>query len=343
MTRRLLLAIETSCDETSAAVIADDLTILSNVVSSQIDLHVRFGGVVPEVASRAHLTQLLPVVDVALRDANVQLADLTAIAVVTHPGLVGSLLVGLTAAKTLALALELPLIAVNHIEAHIYACRMHAGRDIFPAIGLVVSGGHTNLYDCPSAIGFELLGSTIDDAAGEAFDKVAAMLGLGYPGGPVIQQAAENGNPAAYRFPRSFLKEQRLEFSFSGLKTAVLYEIAGKPPAPYSAADIPPQRKADLAASFQAAVVDVLVEKARQALRQRGRKTLCVGGGVAANLALREALAAMAHREQIELVIAPMSLCTDNAAMSAVAWEMFASGATADLDVDVTAGLVRKR
>lgn len=343
VTRRLLLAIETSCDETSAAVIADDLIVLSNVVSSQIDLHVRFGGVVPEVASRAHLTQLLPVIDVAIRDAKITLEELTAIAVVTHPGLVGSLLVGLTAAKTLALTLDLPLVAVNHIEAHIYACRMHAGRDVFPAIGLVVSGGHTNLYDCPSAMGFELLGSTIDDAAGEAFDKVAAMLGLGYPGGPVIQQAAEAGNPAAYRFPRSFLKEPRLEFSFSGLKTAVLYEIAGKPPAPYVAADIPPQRRADLAASFQAAVVEVLVEKARQALRQRGRKTLCVGGGVAANRVLREALAAMAERERIELVIAPMSLCTDNAAMSAVAWEMLAVGATADLGVDVTAGLVRKR
>ncbi len=343
MTRRLLLAIETSCDETSAAVIADDLSVLSNVVSSQIDLHVRFGGVVPEVASRAHLTQLLPVVDIALRDANVKLTDLSAIAVVTHPGLVGSLLVGLTAAKTLALSLDLPLVAVNHIEAHIYACRMHAGRDIFPAIGLVVSGGHTNLYDCPSALGFELLGSTIDDAAGEAFDKVAAMLGLGYPGGPVIQQAAETGNPSAYRFPRSFLKESRLEFSFSGLKTSVLYEIAGKPPAPYNAAETPPQRKADLAASFQAAVVDVLVAKAQQALRQRDRKTLCVGGGVAANRALRDALAAMATREQVELIIAPLSLCTDNAAMSAVAWEMLATGATADLDVDVTAGLVRKR
>ncbi len=341
--KRLLLAIETSCDETSAAVIAEDLTVLSNVVSSQIDLHERFGGVVPEVASRAHLTQLLPVVDVALRDAGVTLSQLAAVAVVTHPGLVGSLLVGLTAAKTLALTLGLPLVAVNHIEGHIYACRLHAGRDVFPAIGLVVSGGHTNLYDCPSALGFELLGSTIDDAAGEAFDKVAAMLGLGYPGGPVVQKAAEYGNPQAYKFPRSFLKEERLEFSFSGLKTSVLYEIAGKPPRDYDPKEIPRQRVSDLAASFQAAVVDVLVAKCRQALRARGRRTLCVGGGVAANAALRSALGAMAEREQIDLVIAPLALCTDNAAMSAVAWEMLATGQTAALDVDVTAGLVRKR
>ena len=228
---RVLLAIETSCDETAAAVVDENLAIRSSVVASQSDLHRRFGGVVPELASRAHVERILPVIDEALRQANVQLADLSAIAVVTQPGLAGSLLVGLTAAKTLALALERPLVAVNHIEAHLYACRMHAGADVFPAVGLVVSGGHTNLYDCPEPTGFELLGSTIDDAAGEAFDKVAAILGLAYPGGPSIQAAAKDGSPAAFRFPRTFLNEaDRLEFSFSGLKTAVLYEVAGTPP-----------------------------------------------------------------------------------------------------------------
>jgi N6-L-threonylcarbamoyladenine synthase len=341
---RRLLALETSCDETAAAVVAEDLSVLSNVVSSQVELHARYGGVVPEVASRAHLTQLLPVVDKALAEARTSLSELSAIAVATHPGLVGSLLVGLTAAKSLALALDLPLVAVNHIEAHLFACRMHAGRPVFPAIGLVVSGGHTNLYDCPDSTGFELLGSTIDDAAGEAFDKTATLLGLGYPGGPNIERAARTGNPRAYAFPRSFLKDPRLEFSFSGLKTAVLYEVAGKPPRPdFSPAEIPPQRIADLAASFQAAVVDVLVAKCRQALRSRGRRTLLVGGGVAANGALRQALAQLARDEQIDIITPPLDLCTDNAAMCAVAWEQLRHGHVANLDLDVSAGLVRKR
>ncbi len=341
---RRLLAIETSCDETAAAVVGEDLAVLSNVVSSQIELHSRYGGVVPEVASRAHLTQLLPVVDKALSDARTSLSELSAIAVATHPGLVGSLLVGLTAAKSLALALELPLVPVNHIEAHLFACRMHAARPVFPAIGLVVSGGHTNLYDCPDSTGYELLGSTIDDAAGEAFDKTSALLGLGYPGGPAIERAARGGNPRAYKFPRSFLKESRLEFSFSGLKTAVLYEVAGKPPRPdYDARQLPAGRVADLAASFQAAVVDVLVAKCSQALKARGRRTLLVGGGVAANGALRVALDKLASAEGIDVVVPPLGLCTDNAAMCAVAWEQLRRGDVADLDLDVTAGLVRKR
>src|SRR5262245_30949383 len=252
---RVLLAIESSCDETAAAVIDEEFVVRSSVVASQTDLHRRFGGVVPEIASRAHVQRVLPVIDEALQKAQVRLEDLAAIAVVTHPGLVGSLLVGLTAAKTLALVLNTPLVAVNHIEAHLYACRMHAARDVFPAVGLVVSGGHTNLYDCPAASGFELLGSTIDDAAGEAFDRVAAILGLAYPGGPSIQAAAQNGSPTAVRFPRTFLKDaSRLEFSFSGLKTAVLYEVAGTPPRDYDPAALAPQYVADLAASFQEAV-----------------------------------------------------------------------------------------
>lgn len=341
---RKLLALESSCDETAAAVIDDELRVLSSIVASQTDLHRKFGGVVPEVASRAHVQRILPVIDEALAQAETRLEDLAAISVVTHPGLVGSLLVGLTAAKTLAMVLDVPLVAVNHIEAHIFACRMHAGYDVFPAIGLVVSGGHTNLYDCPGPVGFELLGSTIDDAAGEAFDKIAAVLGLEYPGGPSIQKAALAGDARAFRFPRTFVKEpERLEFSFSGLKTSVLYEVAGKPPRGYDPKGLDPQYVANLAASFQEAVVDVLIAKCRHALAARGRKTLCVGGGVAANARFREQLAALSVEMGVNVVVPPLSLCTDNAAMSAVAWELLARGETADLSLDVAAGLVRRR
>lgn len=341
--QRRLLAIETSCDETAAAVIDAELHVLSSVVSSQSSLHRRFGGVVPEVASRAHVELIIPVIQQALEQAGVRPGDLSAIAVVNQPGLVGSLLVGLTAAKSLALAWGLPLIPVDHIAAHLFACRMQAGDEVFPAVGLVVSGGHCNLYDCRSAIDCELLGSTIDDAVGEAFDKVASMLGLPYPGGPSIQRAAERGNPRAYAFPRSFAKDpHRLEFSFSGLKTAVLYELAGKPPAPYDPATLSPTRVADIAASFQEAAVDVLLAKARQALAHCGHQTLLVGGGVAANARLRERLAELATRERVRVIIAPPQLCTDNAAMSAIAWELLATGRTAGLDIDVVSGLVRR-
>lgn len=339
---KLLLAIESSCDETAAAVIDCNRTVLSNVVASQFDLHEKYGGVVPEIASRAHVARILPVIDEALKNAGVNLQDLDAVAVATEPGLVGSLLVGLTAAKTLSLVLDIPLIAVNHIEAHIYACQMAAGRKIFPAVGLVVSGGHSNLYDCQSPVKFELLGATLDDAAGEAFDKVAQILGLPYPGGPSIQNAAEKGNPKAFAFPRTFLREERLQFSFSGLKTAVLYEVQGVPgshsPPPPPLMD---QRIADIAASFQEAVVDVLVAKCKQALHQQDRKTLCVGGGVAANARLRERLEQLATEEDVELFVAPLVYCTDNAAMGAIAWERLESGLFANLDLDVTPGLVR--
>ena len=338
----LLLAIESSCDETAAAVIDRERNVLSNVVASQSELHEKFGGVVPEIASRAHVQRILPVIDEALKQAGVSLKDLDAVAVAVEPGLVGSLLVGLTAAKTLSLTLDIPLIAVNHIEAHIYACRMASEREIFPAVGLVVSGGHSNLYDCRSPVEFELLGATIDDAAGEAFDKVAQVLGLAYPGGPSVQKAAEKGDPRAFSFPRTFLKDDRLQFSFSGIKTAVLYEVTGTPG---SHAPLPPalteQRVADIAASFQEAVVDVLVAKCRQALRQKDRKTLCVGGGVAANARLREKLDELAAEEKIDLIVAPLVYCTDNAAMGAIAWERLEAGHIADLSLDVTPGLVR--
>src|SRR3954447_25732966 len=221
-----LLTIETTCDETAAAVVTDQLEVLSSVVASQDALHERFGGVVPEIASRAHVERILPVIDEALRKANVKLADLDAIAVANTPGLAGSLLVGLTAAKGISLACGLPLIAINHLQAHIYACRLASGRDVFPCIGLVVSGGHSNLYRCAGPTDFTPLGGTIDDAAGEAFDKVASLLNLPYPGGPSIERTARSGNPTKYRFPRPLLDDsERLDFSFSGLKTAVRYLI----------------------------------------------------------------------------------------------------------------------
>src|SRR5437667_1209915 len=247
------LAIESSCDETAAAVFTEDLTILASVVASQTDLHARFGGVVPEVAARAHLQRLLPVVEEALKQAGIRLDQVGCVAVHNTPGLVGALLVGVSCAKMLALTLNVPLIGVNHIEAHIYACRLAAGRDIFPCVGLVVSGGHTSLFHCRTPLDFELLGATLDDAAGEAFDKVASILGLGFPGGPAVERAAATGNPAAFAFPRSFWRDKRLDFSFSGLKTAVLYTVRGQD----RARPIPPPTgplRADLAASFQQAV-----------------------------------------------------------------------------------------
>lgn len=340
---RYLLALESSCDETAAAVIDQNLNALSSVVASQYELHRDYGGVVPEIASRAHVRRVLPVIDEALKEAGLKLSDIGAVAVATQPGLVGSLLVGLTAAKTLAMVLNVPLVAVNHIEAHIYACRMAARIDTFPCIGFVVSGGHTNLYDCTSPVDFELIGSTIDDAAGEAFDKVAQILDIGFPGGPAVQSIAEQGNPKAIRFPRTFLKEDRLEFSFSGLKTAVLYTANGVPGSNVKPEPLTAQRVADIAASFQAAVVDVLVGKCRQALRQRGHDTLCVGGGVAANSLLRHKLERMTRQEGVRFFVAPMSLCTDNAAMAAIAWESLRCGHVAALDLDVTPGLVRHR
>lgn len=339
----VLLAIESSCDETAAAVIDRNRNILSNVVATQIELHEPFGGVVPEIASRAHLERLVPVVDRALRESGAELGDLSAIVVAIEPGLVGSLLVGLSAAKALSLALDVPLVTINHVEAHLYACGLETDREPFPAIGLVVSGGHTNLYDCRSPVEFELLGSTIDDAAGEAFDKVAQILELGFPGGPVIEAAARNGDPKAFAFPRSMLNDPRPLLSFSGLKTAVLYTVRGTPG---SSAEVPPltdQRRADIAASFQAAVVDVLVRKCEQALRQGNRQRLLVGGGVAANGVFRSALADLSGRTGCEVLISPKEYCTDNAAMGALGWARLERGLVAGLDADVVPGLVRKK
>ncbi|MBL4884609.1 MAG: tRNA (adenosine(37)-N6)-threonylcarbamoyltransferase complex transferase subunit TsaD [Planctomycetaceae bacterium] len=341
--KKYLLSIESTCDETAAAVIDEDRQILSSVVSSQIDLHEKYGGVVPEIAARAHLDRILPVINDALQQSGVSLRDLNAVAVATQPGLVGSLLVGVTAAKTLAMLLKVPLISIDHIAAHLYACQLDAGEDVFPAVGLVVSGGHTNLYDCKSALNLQLLGSTVDDAAGEAFDKVAQILGLSYPGGPAIEETARNGDSKKFRFPRAFLKEDRLAFSFSGLKTAVLYQTNGQPGAHKQPPELTPQRVADLAASFQQAVVDVLVEKCKQAIQRVSYETLCIGGGVAANSLLRAELDLMCKQQGIRLIIAPMKYCTDNAAMGAIAWEKYEAKDFCGLDLDPTPGLVRAR
>jgi N6-L-threonylcarbamoyladenine synthase len=328
------LALETSCDETAAAVFTDEPRILSNVVASQTDLHARFGGVVPEVAARAHLQRLLPVIDEALRRAGISLDQIGCVAVLNTPGLIGALLVGVSAAKMLALALGVPLVSANHIEAHIYACRVAAGRDIFPCVGLVVSGGHTTLFDCRDALHFTRLGATLDDAAGEAFDKVASLLDLGFPGGPAVERAARGGNPKAFALPRSFLHDDRLDFSFSGLKTAVLYTLRGQDGR--GTVDLS-ERRADLAASFQQAVVDVLAAKCRQALRRTGHARLAAGGGVTANRCLRDALRRMADEQGAELFIPPPELCTDNAAMAAVAVEKWRRGELAPPDLDAVA------
>ncbi len=337
-----LLTIETTCDETAAAVVTDELQVLSSVVASQDELHQRFGGIVPEIASRAHVERILPVIDEAIHKAGLRLADLNAVAVANQPGLAGSLLVGLAAAKALALALDIPLVAINHLQAHIYACRIVDGPEVFPCVGLVVSGGHTSLYRCLSALDFTPLGGTIDDAAGEAFDKVAAMLGLPYPGGPSVERAAATGNPRAYRFPRSLLRDERLDFSFSGLKTAVRYQIAGQG-MPVDPSSLAPQRVADLAASFQQAVIDCLVGKSLQAIDQTGLNTLCVAGGVAANNAFRRQLEDACQRRKIGLHIPPARLCTDNAVMGALAIERLKAGLVETLQLDAYPGLVRGR
>ena len=335
-----ILTLETTCDETAAAVITGSLEVLGSVVASQDALHEKFGGVVPEIASRAHLENILPVIDETLRRSKVTLNDIDAIAVANMPGLAGSLLVGLIAAKTLALTLQKPLIAVNHLQAHIYACKVAFKEEIFPCAGLIVSGGHTSLYRCDGAIDFTLLGGTIDDAAGEAFDKVAAMLGLPFPGGPSIQRAATGGNPKAFSFPRSLLHEERLAFSFSGLKTAVRYHLFGQGKMEKVLSLTEPEI-ADIAASFQEAAVDCLVGKSLQALTQTGLSTLCVGGGVAANSRFRQKMEAAAQEKGFRLFIAPLALCTDNAVMGAIALERYRAGLFEPLDLDVLPGLVR--
>jgi N6-L-threonylcarbamoyladenine synthase len=329
-----ILGIESTCDETAAAVVVDGYDVRSNIISSQVDLHARFGGVVPEIASRAHIEKIIPVIEEALGTANTKLQDIDAIAIAHRPGLIGSLLIGVTAAKTLAWACNKPLIGVDHVHAHLYSVVLETNIDPpMPAVGLVCSGGHTALYRVNGWSDVTLIGSTIDDAVGEAYDKVAAILGLGYPGGPLLDRLAQQGNPKAIRFPRSLLGRDSLDFSFSGLKTAVLYHVRGVPgprakPAPPALSE---SQLLDVAASFQAACVETLIEKLKRAVRKTGARSIVVGGGVSANHGLRQALAKLS----IPAYLPPLRYCMDNAAMSAgLARIAYADARFSDLGLD---------
>ncbi len=304
-----ILAIETSCDETAAAVIQDGTAILASVISSQIETHKKFGGVVPEIASRHHLENLPVVIDQAMNEAGITFSQLSAIAVTSGPGLVGALLVGVAQAKAMAAALGIPLIGVNHIEAHIYANFLAHPELTFPLLCVLVSGGHTHLILLEGHGKYRVLGRTRDDAAGEAFDKVARAMGLGYPGGPKIQASAAQGNPRAVDLPRAWLEPGSLDFSFSGLKSAVLNYLNRAAQKDESV------NNHDLAASFQQAVVDVLVGKAMRAVDVTGVNTVVLAGGVAANLALREQLGQACRSAGLRFFYPPVDLCTDNAAM----------------------------
>jgi N6-L-threonylcarbamoyladenine synthase len=327
-----ILGIETSCDETAAAVIENGRALLGSTVATQMEIHARYGGVFPEVASRQHVLSIVPVVEDALSKSHLTFGDIDAIAVTRGPGLAGSLIVGVNAAKGLALGADLPLIGVNHLEGHLYSAWVYNSGDSipdepqFPLMVLLVSGGHSELDLMTDHLTYQRLGSTLDDAAGEAFDKVARLLGLGYPGGPAIQRAAEEGDPTRFQFPRAWL-EGTWNFSFSGIKTAVLkeaktYEAKGR--------SMP---VADMAASFQAAVVDVLFNKTIRAAREFGAKEIIVAGGVSANRALRETFR---NQSEYKVHIPPLSLCTDNAAMIAAAgYYRFTLGHVSALDMDV--------
>ncbi|MBM4464853.1 MAG: tRNA (adenosine(37)-N6)-threonylcarbamoyltransferase complex transferase subunit TsaD [Chloroflexi bacterium] len=343
----LILGIETSCDETAAAVVEDGQRIFSNVVASQIDIHRRYGGVFPEVASRQHILSITPIIKEAMEEARVSWDDLEAVAVTYGPGLAGSLLVGVNAAKGIALGCGLPLLGINHIEAHIYANWLTpplpggggggeppaGGKEgwaffVFPVLCLVVSGGHTELILMSGHGRYQRLGSTLDDAAGEAFDKVGRLLELGYPGGPAIEQAAQFGDPAAFDLPRAWLGDSH-DFSFSGLKTAVLRMVKA-----YKKRPLP---VVDLAASFQAAVVDVLVEKTKRAAEEYRVEQILLSGGVAANKLLRQE---MAQRSDLPVLYPPISLCTDNAAMVAgAAYFRYQAGYRSGWDLDVIPNL----
>ena len=335
-----ILGIESSCDETAAALIENGRIILTNIVASQVDLHAQYGGVFPEVASRQHIRMVYPTIETSLKQAHLDFSDIDAIAVTRGPGLPGSLVIGLNMAKGLALGSGLPLVGINHLEAHIYSSWLHwppvangAGSDMtlkpepqFPLLALIVSGGHTELILMEDHLQYRRLGSTLDDAAGEAFDKVARLIGLGYPGGPAIQKAAEDGNPQAFKFPRAWL-EDTWNFSFSGLKTAVLRQVR----------ELEKHRSvlpvADLASSFQQAVVEVLVGKTLQAAKEFKATEILIAGGVSANRALRDAMLAQAD---CPVHIPPISLCTDNAAMiGAAGYYRFMRNQRDSLDMDV--------
>ena len=336
----VVLGIETSCDETAAAVVERAQLVRSSVVSSQVERHALFGGVVPEIAGRAHVEQMVPVIAEALVSAGAEGADLDAVAATTGPGLVGSLLIGVSAAKALSLVWDVPFVSVNHLEAHLYASFLEEPDLELPLVVLLVSGGHTMLVLMEDHCRYRLLGSTLDDAAGEAFDKVARYLGLGYPGGPAIDELAVEGDPSAFAYPRSMVQEnpstlsedRRFAFSFSGLKTAVVNHIRNEPGAP----------TADVAASFQEAVVDALVTKARWAVEATGAKGMCLGGGVAANSRLRERFLDTCGDLGVRAFLPSRAMCTDNAAMVAAAgwWRLSLFGSSPlDTGADPNQGL----
>ncbi len=360
MTR--ILGLETSCDETAAAVVQDGRLVLSNVVAAQHNLHERYRGVVPEIASRAHLQNINPVIHEALEQACMTLGEIDAVAVGHRPGLIGSLLVGVSAAKTLAWATGKPLIGIDHVRAHLHAATLttHTGPDpvsteapgplAFPALGLVVSGGHSSLYAMTSPTDLTLLGSTIDDAVGEAYDKVAVILGVGYPGGPKLDKLAQQGNPTAHDLPRSMLKPGSLDFSFSGLKTAVLYTVRGFPKGKGANArfdrsidDLTDTQKTDIAASFQAAAVDAVIKKLERAVKHMAAdglapKSLVIGGGVSANSLLRTRVAGLGQKLNLAIRIPAFAYCLDNAAMIAgLAHTHYQANDFAELDLPAVA------
>ena len=333
----LVLGIETSCDETAVAIVAAGREIRADLVESQVALHAPFGGVVPEIASRSHLRALPRLVDRALAEAGVELGELAGIAVTTRPGLIGALLVGLSTAKGLAFGADLPLAAIDHIEAHVYAAAMEAEVPPYPCLALVVSGGHTTLFRATAELDMRALASTLDDAAGEAFDKVAHLLGLPYPGGPALAALAERGDRRALSFPRYRPRDGRPGFSFSGLKTAVLYHLRGgdalaPTPPPEAIAD-----RADVAAAFQEAVVDALCEQTLAALESEGLDTCLVSGGVACNRRLRSAMSERLAERGARALFPSPRFCTDNAAMIAgLGWHALRAGRRAGLDVDAS-------
>lgn len=333
-----VLGIETSCDETAVAVVDDARHVRCNLIATQFDLHAKYGGVVPELASRAHIERLDPLISEALQQGRCAPAELDAVAVTFAPGLIGSLLIGVTAAKTLAWCWDKPLVCVNHVHAHATSAAISEDQAPWPAVALVASGGHTSLMHVRDFDDIEVLGCTIDDAAGEAFDKVAAILNLGYPGGPVVDRRAAGGDPTAIRFPRTMLKGSSLDFSFSGLKTAVLYQVHGPGKTSGGLERLNPRQIDDLCASFSAAVVDVLVEKTMLAVARTSARRVVVGGGVAANSFLRKLLTERCRREGISLHLTPLNYCTDNGAMvAALATHLLRRNRLASLDLTASA------
>ena len=325
----IILGIESSCDETAAAVVQNGTQILSSIIASQMDTHCKYGGVVPELASRMHAEAIVPVVDEAIQKAGITLEDIEGVAATRGPGLIGALLVGFSFAKAFAWARKLPLAGVNHLEAHIYSLTLMDKPPAFPFIALVVSGGHTNIYHVTSPHAFELMGQTRDDAAGEAFDKVSKMLGLGYPGGPIIETLAKQKDPGKIKFPRSLLDKKSFDFSFSGLKSSVARYI-------HDHKVINQKDKAQVAASFQAAVIDVLTTKLMNAARFKGCKRIGISGGVSANQTFVNQLSQKAEKIGIQVFAPPIVLCGDNAAMIAArGFAMIREGQTCDLDHDV--------